>query len=594
MGIERNNIEEKYKWDLAKMYPDKESVDADIEKAAELTDKIAQYKGKLALGKENLLNALKTLEEASRVIEKLYVYTHMKHHEDTRKNDNQADSVKSEMISSDFGVASSYLVPEIIAMDEKVLDEYMKDEDMAFYKKFIDDILRDKPHTLSESEEKILASVSELTAVPESVYDMLAYADMEFPEIEGENGEKIKIDHFNYSLLIKSRDRRVRKDAFEGEFSTYKKFQNTYASSLYGAIKSEIFYAKMRKHNSAIEGSLFADNISVDVYNNLIDAVHESIPTLDRYIEAKKKFLGIEDLHMYDLYVPLAEKFEYKIPYEEAQQIILKALVPLGEEYLSIIQKAFDERWIDAFENEGKKGGAYSWGCYDSQPYILTSYTEDLNSLFTLIHELGHSVHSYYSRNNQPYIYSDYRIFVAEVASTTNELLLVNYLLENAKSKDERIYLLNYYLEQFRTTVHRQTMFAEFEKITHEQVEAGKPLTADDFTEIYYGLNKKYYGNSTNVDELIGIEWARIPHFYSNFYVYKYATGFSAASALSSQILKEGKPAVDRYIEFLKSGGSEYPLDQLRRAGVDMEKKESVEKALDVFAELVDKLEAEV
>ncbi|WP_300278054.1 oligoendopeptidase F [Peptacetobacter sp.] len=594
MGIERKNIEEKYKWDLEKMYPNKECIEADMKKAADLTEKIKIYKGKLSEDKKNLLEALTTLEEASRVIEKLYVYTHMKHHEDTRKNDNQANSVKSEMISTDFGVASSYIVPEIISMNEDILNDYLKDEKLSFYKKFIEDILRDKPHTLSENEEKILASVSELTSVPESVYDMLAYADMEFPEIDGEDGEKIKIDHFNYSLLIKSRDRRVRKDAFNGEFSTYEKFKNTYASSLYGAIKSEIFYAKMRKHNSAIEGSLFADNINVEVYNNLIDAVHESIPALNKYIDIKKKILGLEDIHMYDLYVPLAEKFEYKIPYEEAKEIIMKALKPLGDEYLSIIQKAFDERWIDAFENEGKKGGAYSWGCYDSQPYILTSYTEDLNSLFTLIHELGHSVHSYYSRTTQPYIYSDYRIFVAEVASTTNELLLVNYLLDNAKTKDEKIYLLNYYLEQFRTTVYRQTMFAEFEKITHEKVESGKPLTADDFTEIYYELNKKYYGESTNVDELIGIEWARIPHFYSNFYVYKYATGFSAASALSSQILTEGKSAVDRYIEFLKSGGSEYPLDQLRKAGVDMEKKESVEKALKVFAELVNKLELEI
>ncbi len=594
MGIERKNIEEKYKWDLEKMYPNKECIEADMKKAADLTEKIKIYKGKLSEDKKNLLEALTTLEEASRVIEKLYVYTHMKHHEDTRKNDNQANSVKSEMISTDFGVASSYIVPEIISMNEDILNDYLKDEKLSFYKKFIEDILRDKPHTLSENEEKILASVSELTSVPESVYDMLAYADMEFPEIDGEDGEKIKIDHFNYSLLIKSRDRRVRKDAFNGEFSTYEKFKNTYASSLYGAIKSEILYAKMRKHNSAIEGSLFADNINVEVYNNLIDAVHESIPALNKYIDIKKKILGLKDIHMYDLYVPLAEKFEYKIPYEEAKEIIMKALKPLGDEYLSIIQKAFDERWIDAFENEGKKGGAYSWGCYDSQPYILTSYTEDLNSLFTLIHELGHSVHSYYSRTTQPYIYSDYRIFVAEVASTTNELLLVNYLLDNAKTKDEKIYLLNYYLEQFRTTVYRQTMFAEFEKITHEKVESGKPLTADDFTEIYYELNKKYYGESTNVDELIGIEWARIPHFYSNFYVYKYATGFSAASALSSQILTEGKSAVDRYIEFLKSGGSEYPLDQLRKAGVDMEKKESVEKALKVFAELVNKLELEI
>lgn len=594
MGIERKNIEKKYKWSLEKMYSSQDEIDSDIKKAEKLTEDIALYKGKISESSENLLEVFRILEDASRTIEKLYVYTHMRHHEDTRINENQAESVKTEMLSTNFGVASSYIVPEIMAMSDERLNDYLNDEKMSFYKKYMEDILRDRPHTLSEKEEQILASVSEISNVSESVYDMLAYADMEFPEIEGENGEKIKIDHFNYSNLIKSRNRRVRKDAFEGEFSTYRKYKNTFASSLYGAVKSEIFYSKMRKHNSAIEASLFTDNISVDVYRNLIDAVSDSIPALGKYVDIKKKVLGVDELHMYDLYVPLSEKFEYKITYKEVQEIILNALKPLGEEYLSIIRKAFDERWIDVYENEGKKGGAYSWGCYDSHPYILMSYTDDLNSLFTLIHELGHSVHSYYSRTSQPYIYSDYRIFVAEVASTTNELLLINYLLENAKEKDEKIYLLNYYLEQFRTTVHRQTMFAEFEMIAHEKAEAGNPLTADEFTEIYYGLNKKYYGDYMNVDELVGIEWARIPHFYSNFYVYKYATGFSAASALSSMILSEGKEAVDRYIEFLKSGGSEYPIDQLRRAGVDMEKKESVEKALDVFRELVEKLEKEI
>ena len=373
----------------------------------------------------------------------------------------------------------------------------------------------------------------------------------------------------------------------------YDKYKNTFASTLYGGIKSEIFYAKIRKYESALKASLFQDDISTDVYNNLIAAVNENLDTLNKYVDIKKKLLGLDEIHMYDLYVPLTDKFDMEIPYEKAKDIILEALKPLGEEYLSIIKKAFDEGWIDVYENEGKQGGAYSWGSYDSNPYILMSYKDDLNSLFTLIHELGHSLHSYYSRNNQPYLYSSYKIFVAEVASTLNELLLINYLLENSNSKEERIYLLNYYLEQFRTTVYRQTMFAEFEKITHEKVENKEPLTADEFTAIYYDLNKKYYGKSAIVDNQIGLEWARIPHFYSNFYVYKYATGFSAASALSQQILNEGQSAVDRYLEFLKSGGSEYPLTQLKNAGVDMEKKEAVDKALEVFSSLVEKLEKE-
>ncbi|HBE9249933.1 oligoendopeptidase F [Clostridioides difficile] len=594
MGTDRSTIEEKYKWKIDKMYSSKEEIEKDISKVKNLIQEVKEYKGKLSESKENLYKVLNISENASRIVQNLYVYTHMKQHEDTRINDNQGRATKTEMLSTDLGVATSYIVPEILATEENKLSEYLKDEKLSFYTKYIKDILRDKPHTLSEREEEILAATSELSTIPENVYDMLAYADMEFPEIEDEEGNKVKLSHSNYSLFIKSKNSRVRKDAFEGEFSTYEKYKNTFASTLYGGIKSEIFYAKTRKYNSAIEASLFSDDVSLDVYNNLISAIDKSIPNLNKYVELKKKFLGLNEIHMYDLYVPLTDKFDMDIPYDKAQDIILEALKPLGEEYLKVIKSAFDEGWIDVYDNEGKKGGAYSWGSYDSHPYILMSYKNDLNSLFTLIHELGHSVHSHYSRTSQPFLYSDYKIFVAEVASTLNELLLINYLLENSKSKDETIYLLNYYLEQFRTTVHRQTMFAEFEKIVHQRVESGEPLTADEFTNIYYKLNEKYYGKSAIVDKQIGIEWARIPHFYSNFYVYKYATGFSAASALSQQILSEGSTAVDRYINFLKSGGSEYPLEQLKSAGVDMTKKESIEEALNVFAELVNKLEKEL
>ncbi|MDV9773077.1 oligoendopeptidase F [Clostridioides difficile] len=594
MGTDRSTIEEKYKWKIDKMYSSKEEIEKDISKVKNLIQEVKEYKGKLSESKENLYKVLNISENASRIVQNLYVYTHMKQHEDTRINDNQGRATKTEMLSTDLGVATSYIVPEILAIEENKLSEYLKDEKLSFYTKYIKDILRDKPHTLSEREEEILAATSELSTIPENVYDMLAYADMEFPEIEDEEGNKVKLSHSNYSLFIKSKNSRVRKDAFEGEFSTYEKYKNTFASTLYGGIKSEIFYAKTRKYNSAIEASLFSDDVSLDVYNNLISAIDKSIPNLNKYVELKKKFLGLNEMHMYDLYVPLTDKFDMDIPYDKAQDIILEALKPLGEEYLKVIKSAFDEGWIDVYDNEGKKGGAYSWGSYDSHPYILMSYKNDLNSLFTLIHELGHSVHSHYSRTSQPFLYSYYKIFVAEVASTLNELLLINYLLENSKSKDETIYLLNYYLEQFRTTVHRQTMFAEFEKIVHQRVESGEPLTADEFTNIYYKLNEKYYGKSAIVDKQIGIEWARIPHFYSNFYVYKYATGFSAASALSQQILSEGSTAVDRYINFLKSGGSEYPLEQLKSAGVDMTKKESIEEALNVFAELVNKLEKEL
>ncbi|MFQ9308880.1 MAG: oligoendopeptidase F [Paraclostridium sordellii] len=593
MGVDRTSIEDKFKWNIDTMYQSNESIKDDIDKVNSIIEELKSYKGKISSSKENLYKVLSNSEKASRILQNLYVYTHMKQHEDTRNNENQARATKAEMLSTELSMATSYIVPEIIAMDENKLKEYLEDEKLSFYKKYVDEILRDKPHTLTEKEEEILAGVSDLSTVPENVYEMFSFADLKFPEIKGEDGKDIRITHGNYSTFLKSKDSRVRKDAFEAVYSTYEDYKNTFASTLYGGIKSEIFYSRMRNYKSAIESSLFQDDISVDVYYNLISAVDENLDTLNRYVDIRKKYLNIDEMHMYDLYVPITSNFDMKITYEEAQDIILKALKPLGEEYLSIVKRAFNERWIDVYENEGKQGGAYSWGSYDSSPYILMSYKDDLNSLFTLIHELGHSMHSYYSKHSQEYLYSSYKIFVAEVASTLNELLLVNYLLENSSSKEERIYLLNYYLEQFRTTVYRQTMFAEFEKITHERVEAGEPLTAKEFTDIYYDLNKKYYGKSCIVDEEIGLEWARIPHFYSNFYVYKYATGFSAASALSEKILNEGKSAVEKYIEFLKSGGSDYPLNQLRAAGVDMEKKESIEKALDVFKELVEELERE-
>ena len=592
--MERSTIENKFKWTIDEMYPNEESIEKDIQKVKELIEEVKRYKGILADSEENIFKALNISEETSRILQNLYVYTHMKSHEDTRINKNQGNATKTDMLSTELSMATSYMVPEIIAMDNEKLENYLKTEKLSHYKKYVDDILRLKPHTLNEREEELLAAVADLSGVPENVYDMLSFADLQFPEIEDENGEKVRVTHSNFSLFLKSKDARVRKDAFEAMYGIYGQYKNTFASTLYGGIKSEIFYAKTRKYESALQGSLFQDNVSVDVYNNLIDAVHENLDTLNDYIDLKKKFLGLDKINMYDLYVPLTESFDMEIPYEKAQKIILEALKPLGEEYLENVKKAFAEGWIDVYGNEGKQGGAYSWGSYDSKSYILMSYKDDLNSLFTLIHEMGHSMHSFYSKNNQPYLYSGYKIFVAEVASTLNELLLINYLLKNAKSKEERVYLLNYYLEQFRTTVYRQTMFAEFEKICHGKVEEGEPLTAEDFNNIYYDLNKKYYGESCEVNEEIALEWARIPHFYSNFYVYKYATGFSAASALSKQILEEGESAVSRYKEFLKSGGSEFPLDQLRKAGIDMEKKESVDEALHVFKDLVKQLEKEL
>lgn len=588
--MERNEISNEFKWNLDMMYPDKTQIETDMEIVKANIAKFPEYKGRLSESEDIFYNALKTMEDSSRKLSKLVTYSNMKHHEDTRINENLARSTKVDMLASELSQATSYVTPEIIAMDDKKLEEFLNIEKIKHYKHMIDEILRAKPHTLSEAEEKIMAAVGDLAGVPENTYEMLTYADMQFPEITDEKGEKVRLDHFNYSQFIKSPDRRVREEAFNAEFETYKKYSNTMASTLFGGIKAEVFNAKMRNYPSARYASLYADNISLDVYDNLIESVHENIPAMDKYLEIKRKFFGLDKMHMYDLYLPMARDFKMEIKFEEAKEIILKALEPLGEDYLNIIRRAFDEKWIDVYPNEGKRGGAYSWGCYDSVPYILMSYKDDLNSMFTLIHELGHSAHSYLSRKTQEYIYSGYTLFVAEVASTVNENLLVKYLLKNAKSKEEKIYILNYYLEQFRTTLFRQTLFAEFEKISHAKVEEGTPLTAGDFTKIFEDLNKLYYGNVCEIDELIGYEWARIPHFYSNFYVYKYATGISAATVLSQNVL-EGGEKVKNYLNFLKDGGMNFPLDQLRSAGVDMEKKESVDSALKIFNELVNELE---
>ncbi|OPJ56372.1 oligoendopeptidase F [Alkalithermobacter paradoxus] len=593
MGKKRNEINDKYKWDLESIYDSEEKLRDDFEKVKKLLSDIEKYKGKLGDNAESLYNALSLYENIARTSESIYVYTHMKQHEDNTNTKNQALSGKSEMLSTEISTATSFIVPEIISIDESKINEFMKNENLKCYKRFINEILRKKPYTLSPREEEILASSSDVANAIENTYEMLSFADLKFPEINDENGQKVQITHGNYSTFMQSKNRDVRKSAFTSMYETYSKYKNTFASTLSGGIKREIFYSKIRGYNSAIEASLFQDDINIKVYDNLLDVISENINLLHRYLKLKKEFLGLDELHMYDLYVPLVQNFDMKVSYEKAQELILNALRPLGDEYVSLVKKCFDERWIDVYENEGKKGGAYSWGSYDSHPFILMNYKDDLNSLFTLAHEIGHSIHSYYSRKNQPYIDSRYKIFVAEVASTLNEQLLMDYMLKNSSSKEERLYLLNYYLEQFRTTVYRQVMFAEFEKITHEKIENKESLTSEQFCDIYYDLNVKYHGKDMVVDKDIQFEWARVPHFYSNFYVYKYATGFAAASTLSFKILNKESESVDKYIEFLKSGGSDYPLNQLRKAGVDMEDKTSIEIALRTFEDLINKLEQE-
>jgi len=593
LGLDRKDIDKKYKWDIESFYED-ERFEADFGRIEGKLAEIEGYKGRLSEGEDVFCEFMALYEELMRGVENLYVYSHMKKDEDSREPKYQALAGRSEMLSTRISTVTSFMVPEIIQMKDSLLKRYLKDERLKLYERHIDEIIRKKPYTLSQNEERILALAGDISNTAENAYEMLSYADLKFPMINDEKGEQVRLTHANFMSFMKNKDRSIRKDAFEKVYSTYSDYKNTYAAMLAGSVKREIFHSKSRGYSSAIEASLFQDNISLKVYDNLIDAVSSKIGYMHGYMDVKKRLLGVEELHMYDLYTPLVEEADIKITYEQAKDIIISALQPLGDEYLGMIRKAFDEGWIDVYENEGKKGGAYSWGSFDSKPFILMNYKDDINSLFTLVHELGHSVHSYYSRKSQPYIYSHYKIFVAEVASTLNELLLMDYMLKNSKDKNERIYLLNYHLEQFRTTLFRQTMFAEFEKIIHARAEEGKSLTNDDLCGVYYELNRKYYGEGMSIDKEIAMEWARVPHFYSNFYVYKYATGFSAAAALSSLILDGGLQSKENYIEFLKSGGSQYPLDQLRSAGVDMEQKESIVRALDRLETVLNMLDQEV
>ncbi|MCL6588143.1 MAG: oligoendopeptidase F, partial [Anoxybacillus sp.] len=437
----------------------------------------------------------------------------------------------------------------------------------------------------------LLAQAAEIMAASSNTFGMLNNADLKFPTIIDESGDEVEITHGRYLRFLESEDRRVRHDAFKAVYETYGKYKNTFASTLSGAVKKDNFFARVRHYESARHAALSNNNIPESVYDNLVETINKNLHLLHRYVRLRKKVLGVDELHMYDLYAPLVKEVKMEITYEQAKDYLLKGLAPLGEEYVSIVKEGLENRWVDVRENVGKRSGAYSSGAYGTNPYILMNWQDNVNNLFTLAHEFGHSVHSYYTRKTQPYPYGSYSIFVAEVASTCNEALLNDYLLNTIDDEKKRLYLLNHYLEGFRGTVFRQTMFAEFEHMIHQKAQTGEALTADSLTSMYYELNKKYFGNDIVVDEEIGLEWARIPHFYYNYYVYQYATGFSAATALSKQILEEGKPAVNRYIEFLKAGSSDYPIEVLKKAGVDMTTAQPIQEACDVFAQKLEEME---
>jgi len=588
----RNEVPQEFKWRLEDIYASNGLWEKDRQKVREMAEQLAAYRDTMAESASRLLDCLQLSTGMTRIYEKVYVYAHMRSHEDSTNTLYQGFADRAESLGVTVNSANSFIVPGILAIpDERLKGFLAESEDLRFYDRYLEEIIRMKPHVLSAAEEQLLAMTGEMAQAPGAIFNMLNNADIKFPVIKDEAGNDIELTKGRYTQLMESRDRRVRKDAFDAMYSTYSKQKNTLAALLNANVKANIFNARARKYSSVREQSLFEDNVPVAVYDNLIKAMHENMYLMHRYVKLRKRLMGLEELHMYDLYVPMIEKAKLDISFEEAKQLVKEGLKVLGEEYSKDLENGLSSGWIDVYENEGKRSGAYSWGCYDSHPYVLLNHAENLNHMFTLAHEMGHALHSFYSDRSQPYIYAQYKIFVAEVASTLNEALLMNHLLKTTTDKTKKLYLLNYFMEQFRTTVYRQTMFAEFEKLIHEKAEAGEPLTPELLCSIYRDLNISYYGPDMVVDDYIDMEWARIPHFYSSFYVYKYATGFSAAMSISRQILEEGRPAVDRYLRFLQSGGSDYPIELLKIANVDMSTTEPVDSALKLFGSLLDQME---
>lgn len=562
----RSEIKVEDTWKLEDIFASDDAWEKEFEEVKALIPQMEKFKGKLGESAQTLYDALQEQDELTMRVSKLYTYAHMRYDQDTTNSFYQGLNDRIKTLYTQIASALSYVTPEILSIEESKIKQYMAEhKELKLYAHALDEITRERPHILSESEEALLAQASEVLGSSSNTFGMLNNADLEFPSIKDENGEEVEITHGRYIRFLESSDRRVRKEAFKAVYETYGKFKNTFASTLSGTVKKDNFSARVRHYNSARHSALSTNNIPEEVYDNLVKTVNDNLHLLHRYIDLRKKVLGIEELHMYDLYTPLVKDVKMEVSYEEAKDYILKGLKPLGEDYLNVLKEGFENRWVDVHENKGKRSGAYSSGTYGTNPYILMNWQDNVNNLFTLAHEFGHSVHSYYTRKTQPYPYGDYSIFVAEVASTCNEALLNDYLLKTIDDEKQRLYLLNHYLEGFRGTVFRQTMFAEFEHDVHVRAQNGEPLTPELLTKLYYDLNKKYFGDNLVIDEEIGLEWARIPHFYYNYYVYQYATGFSAAAALSKQILEEGDAAVERYVGFLKSGSSDYPIEVLKK-----------------------------
>ncbi len=591
MEKHRNEIKDEYKWSIEKIYSSNEKIDQDINEVKKLCEKITKYKNKVMSNGFTLYEVYELLNKFNRTMMKLYVYSHMLCDSDTKNTNNQALKMKIENLYESLSPQLSFIMPEILSVDFNRVEELIKEnKKLELYKFDLEKCFRNKEHTLSTELEEVISKANNAFGSCAEAFYNLDNSDVHYENIKDESGKLVELNNSNYSKYMNSRKREVRKQAFISMYKYWENVKNTVASTYKGQIKENFFNSEIRKYKSPLEMSLHEDDISIDVYKNLIDTVHKNLNKMYDYVALRKKILNVDELHMYDVYVDLFDGEEKHIEYEEGKKILFESLKPLGEQYLKDLEKAFEEHWIDVYPNDGKKSGAYSWGTYDTYPYVLMNYDDTVDSVSTMAHELGHSMHSFYSRKTQDYIYHDYPIFLAEIASTVNEVLVNDYLYKNAKTKEEKILYLNEFLEQIKGTLYRQTMFAEFEMIMHDKFKQGVSLTEEEFNNTYYELNKLYFGDNMVVDEEIKHEWKRIPHFYTSFYVYKYATGISSAIAIASDILNEVPGAKEKYLKFLSSGCSDYPLNILKNAGVDMTTSTPIQKALDMFEKKLQEL----
>ncbi|MCU7357928.1 MULTISPECIES: oligoendopeptidase F [Enterococcus] len=589
----RESLPEKMTWDLTPIFADDQAFDAAFAELKEELNQADQYKGTLHKGPAAFLQALEFCLGIYRKLETLYVYSHLKNDQDTGNTVYQGLYARASSLFAEASAAVSWFEPEVLTLsDEQIWSYFDQEPKLEIYRHYVTQMVDNRAHVLPADQEELLAGSSEIFGAADDIFSVLNNADLVFPTIEDSEGEKIQLSHGVYGQLMESTDPVVREAAFKGLYSVYGQFRNTFAQTLSSHVKGHNFKAKVRQYASAREASLSNNHIPESVYDTLVDVVNKHLPLLHRYVALRKKLLATDALHMYDMYTPILGEAPIRYSYEEAVEKAKDALQIMGPEYNEVVTKAFASRWIDVIENKGKRSGAYSSGAYDTAPYILMNWHDTLDQLFTLVHEMGHSVHSYFTRNNQPFVYGDYSIFLAEIASTTNENILTEYLLETEKDPKVRAYVLNHYLDGFKGTIFRQTQFAEFEHFIHTEDAKGVPLTSEYLNDYYGDLNAKYYGPDVENDEEIKLEWARIPHFYYNYYVYQYATGFSAASALAKKILAKEDGALDHYLNYLKAGNSDYPIEVMKKAGVDMTKADYIEDAMKMFEQRLTELEA--